>query len=110
MSWLSRVANRATRVPGVGSGRHITERAVAPYLRADFESFRIDLLGALHDLSCRIDEVERRVALVEEHQPPVLNAIASVNGNARLTRREMTEIRAHLDELEARVGARATVD
>ena len=86
--------------------RHVTERAVAPYLRADLHSLHQDLVAAVE----RIHAVEQRLDAIEEHMPAVLNAIVSTNGNARLTQRELTGLRDEVGALRQAVeGAERTV-
>lgn len=101
MARFTRFLRRATTLPGVPQARHVTERAVAPYLRADVQSLHHDLVDALE----RLGAVERRLDAIEEHMPAVLNAIVSTNGNARLTQRELTALREQVAELHREVGA-----
>ncbi len=87
-----------TRVPGVPEARHVTERAVAPYLRADLHSLHQDqillterLAGV--ELLCAntismLAAVRQTIDAIERHQPAVLNAVASTNGTARILRRD----------------------
>jgi hypothetical protein len=99
MSRLTKAVRRALRLPGVPEARHVAERAVAPYLRADLTSLHQTILEHNH----RLVDVEQKVNVaagvirdVERHQPAVLNAIASTNGTARLLRRELEDVRAVL--------------
>jgi phage shock protein A len=98
---FSSFVRRAARLPGVPQARHVTERAVAPYLRADLHSLHSDLVDALE----RIGRIEQRLDAIDEHMPAVLNAIVSTKGNARLTQREMTALRAEIAELRAATAA-----
>jgi SAM-dependent methyltransferase len=99
---------RLLRLPGVPEARHVTERAVAPYLRADLVSMHETQLEHNH----RLVEAEKTLhataaatADIERYQPAVLNAIASTNGTARLLRREQAElqekVRADTSRLDA---------
>jgi hypothetical protein len=90
-------------LPGVPQGRHVAERAFAPYLRADLESLHGDLLAACE----RVAVIEQRLRAIEEHMPAVLNAIVSTNGNARLVRREIEEVRGDVVALRAALGQAA---
>ena len=80
---------RVTTLPGVPQSRHVAERAVAPYLRADLTSLHQDLVAVID----RVGRIEERLDGIEQHMPMVLNAIVSTNGNARLVRREIEEVR-----------------
>ena len=106
MSKLAKLMRRAATLPGVPQGRHVAERAVAPYLRADVESLHRDLLEAVQ----RIGAVERRLDAIDENMPPVLNAVVSVNGNARVMRRELETVRTELGELRSTLDGKASVD
>ena len=94
---LKRFVRRATTLPGVPEARHVAERAVAPYLRADLHSLHQDLV----EVAERLNRLEHRLDAIEEHMPGVLNAIVSTNGNARLAQREMTALRDEVAELRA---------
>jgi hypothetical protein len=98
---FKRFVRRATTLPGVPQARHVTERAVAPYLRADLSSLHRDLVNALE----RLGDIERRLDAIEENMPAVLNAIVSTNGNARITQRELTSVRAELADVRATLDA-----
>ena len=98
---FKRFVRRATTLPGVPQARHVTERAVAPYLRADLRSLHRDLVDALD----RLGRIEQRLDAIEENMPAVLNAIVSTNGNARLTQRELTSLRAELADVRAALAA-----
>ena len=91
---------RLAALPGVPQGRHVAERAVAPYLRADLDSLHHDLLQAFD----RITVIEQRLDAIEENMPAVLNAVVSTNGNARLVRRELEDVRGAVDELRTALG------
>ena len=104
MSRLKNAVRRALRLPGVPEARHVAERAVAPYLRADLTSLHQTIL----ELNHRLTDAEQKVNVasgiirdVEHHQPAVLNAIASTNGTARLLRRELDATNAELENLRA---------
>jgi hypothetical protein len=96
MSRFSRFVRRATKTRGVAKARHLSERAVAPYLRADLTSLHHDLVETIE----RLNRLQERVDAIEEYQPAVLNAISSTNGNARLLRRELDGVRAELEALQ----------
>ena len=106
MSKLAKLTRRAATLPGVPQGRHVAERAVAPYLRADLEALHRDLLEAVE----RIGAVERRLDAIDENMPTVLNAVVSINGNARLVRRELETVRGELGELRSTLDGHASVD
>ena len=106
MSKLAKLMRRATTLPGVPQGRHVAERAVAPYLRADLDSLHRDLLAAVE----RIGAIERRLDAIDANMPTVLNAVVSVNGNARLTRRELESVRGEIGELRSTLDGKASVD
>jgi hypothetical protein len=91
-------------MPGVPQGRHVAERAVAPYLRADLESVRHDLREACE----RISSIEQRFQAIEDHMPAVLNAVVSTNGNARLLRREIEDVRGEVVALRTALGQSAS--
>ena len=115
MSAVSQYVRRLLRLPGVPQARHVTERAVAPYLRADLTSLHETQLQHNHRLA-HAEELVRSTAAatadIERHQPAVLNAIASSNGTARLLRREQAEldqlVRRELAELRDLVGREHT--
>jgi hypothetical protein len=106
MSKLAKLKRRAANLPGVPQGRHVAERAVAPYLRADVESLHRDLLEAVE----RIGAVERRLDAIDENMPTVLNAVVSINGNARLVRRELETVRGEIAGLRSVLDGEAQVD
>jgi hypothetical protein len=97
VSKLAGLMRRLTGLPGVPQGRHVAERAFAPYLRADLESLHGDLLAACE----RITSIEQRLEAIEEHMPAVLNAVVSTNGNARLVRREIEDVRTDVAALRS---------
>jgi hypothetical protein len=106
MSGLSRYVRRALRLPGVPEARHVTERAVAPYLRADLTSMHETLLEHNHRIGHAEQVVHASAAAVadlERYQPAVLNAIASTNGTARIVRRELGDVRAETAALADRI-------
>jgi SAM-dependent methyltransferase len=97
MSPVQQFVRRLLRLPGVPEARHVTERAVAPYLRADLTSMHATQLEHNHRLVHAeelLHSTAAATAEIERHQPAVLNAIASVNGTARLLRREQGELDA----------------
>jgi len=79
---------RLARLRGVPQSRHVVERAVAPYLRADLHSLHNTTL----ELNHRLTAVEAAISGIERHLPDVLNAITSTNGTTRVLRREFDEI------------------
>jgi Methyltransferase domain len=104
---------RVLRAPGVPQARHLAERAVAPYLRADVASIAADQARTATDQSTTAERVQRvdlttnhRLHLLEEamnslqtHMPAVLNAIASTNGTARQFARQHIELERQLAEI-----------
>jgi chromosome segregation ATPase len=93
---------RVTKLPGVPRSRHIAERAVAPYLRADLTSLHQQLLDTnerLDAVEAQLRELSTTVGSIEQYQPAVLNAISSTNGTARVLRRELESVRQHVTEL-----------
>src|SRR5689334_22262590 len=83
MSSIRTVFVRAARTPGVRKVRRTAGRFGAPGLNPEFEALRREIA----DTSARFDR----------HMPPVLNAIASTNGTARLLRREVDHQTQRLD-------------
>jgi ABC-type transporter Mla subunit MlaD len=82
--------------------RHVAERAVAPYLRADLSSLHLQLLETIERLDAveaQLRELNTTVGAIEQHQPAVLNAIASTNGTARILRRELESVREQVTAL-----------
>lgn len=108
MGRLKDVVRRITRVPGVPEARHVTERVVAPYLRADLQGIHADQIGmssridALHG---RLDTFSSRLDDMDQHMPLVLNAIASTNGTARLLRRELEHLEHREEQTAERLDA-----
>jgi hypothetical protein len=95
MSAVRQYVRRLLRLPGVPEARHVTERVVAPYLRADLMSLHETLLQHNHRLVHAEELLHSTAAAtsdIERHQPAVLNAIASSNGTARLLRREQADL------------------
>ena len=96
---MGRVRGRVrklTKAPGVPQARHIAERTVAPYLRADVHQLGLDHAQTVQRLSALEQKVQvlvNAVSALESHQPTILNAIASTNGTARLLARELNELR-----------------
>ncbi|HWM21282.1 MAG TPA: hypothetical protein VNO51_16430 [Ilumatobacteraceae bacterium] len=102
MSRLAKYLGRVTRLPGVPQSRHVAERTVAPYLRADLTALHRQLLDTIERLDvveAQLRELSTTVGAIEHHQPAVLNAIASTNGTARILRRELEVVRKHVTEL-----------
>lgn len=103
MSRLKNLLHRGTKLPGMPKARHITERAVAPYLRADLHSLHLDLISLAERLTALEDAnraLSTAVADIETHMPPVLNAIASTNGTARILRRDFDRLHTDVAGLE----------
>ncbi len=107
MGRLKAAVRRLTRVPGVPEARHVTERALAPYLRADLHEIHMSQIG----IAARIDQLERRseeihressdrLDDIDRHLPGVLNAIASTNGTARILRRELANVERSVAALQ----------
>lgn len=104
---------RVRKAPGVPQIRHITERATAPYLRADLHSLHQDLLrltDAIGALAGRHEHLAGVVNEMDQAQRPILNAIASSNGTARLLRRELEALRADVEQRLAAVADQAAAD
>jgi hypothetical protein len=102
VSRLAKYLGRVTRLPGVPQSRHVAERAVAPYLRADLTSLHHQLLETIERLEAveaQLRDLGTAVGAIEQHQPAVLNAIASTNGTARLLRRELEAVRQQVAAL-----------
>jgi hypothetical protein len=115
MSAVRQYVRRLLRLPGVPEARHVTERAVAPYLRADLTSLHETQLQHNHRLVHAEELLHSTAAAtadIERHQPAVLNAIASSNGTARLLRREQAElddlVRRELAEIRDLMGREHT--
>jgi chromosome segregation ATPase len=99
---LAKFMRRVTKLPGVPQSRHIAERAVAPYLRADLTSLHEELLATIERLDAveaQLRELVTTVGAIEQYQPAVLNAIASTNGTARVLRRELESMRQDVTAL-----------
>ena len=115
MAGLKSAIRRLTTLRGVPQARHVTERAVAPYLRHDVHSLHLDHIALVHRIEnleriaaeaagaaavTRVEEALRAqiaslahtIDQIERHQPAVLNAIASVNGTVRILRREFEAV------------------
>ena len=102
MSRLAKYLGRVARLPGVPQSRHVAERAVAPYLRADLTALHRQLLDTVERLDAveaQLRELSATVGAIEQHQPAVLNAIASTNGTARILRRELEIVQQHVTAL-----------
>src|SRR4051812_4059236 len=98
------------KAPGVPEARHVTERAVAPYLRADVHQLGLDhslTVGRLSALELKVQALVDSVAAIELHQPTILNSIASTNGTARLLARQVSELH---DVVKAQSITSASVD
>lgn len=114
MGRLKNMLRRVTRAPGVPTARHLTERAVAPYLREDLYSLHQGLLDTVRRLEVQEQHLAAEVLHntatrdavtdIERHMPSVLNAIASTNGTTRLLRREFELVRDDIAGLRAHVG------
>jgi ABC-type transporter Mla subunit MlaD len=99
---LAKFMRRVTKLPGVPQSRHVAERAVAPYLRADLTSLHQQLLATIERLDAveaQLRELVTTVGAIEQYQPAVLNAIASTNGTARVLRRELESVRQDVTAL-----------
>jgi molybdopterin-biosynthesis enzyme MoeA-like protein len=99
---LAKLLRRVTTLPGVPQSRHVAERAVAPYLRADLTSLHQQLLATIERLDAveaQLRELVATVGAIEQYQPAVLNAISSTNGTARVLRRELEAVRQHVTAL-----------
>ncbi len=115
MARIKAMARRATKAPGVPQARHLAERTVAPYLRADLQSLNDGLTVTAQRTDTqdlRILELQRGIAQshaavrsLEDHMPAVLNAINSTNGTSRLLRRELTATREKGESNDAAVQA-----
>jgi hypothetical protein len=110
MGRVKEALRRVTKWPGVPQTRHLAERTVAPYLRADVHQIALDqsLTGQRlfeltqtveHLRQLQVPELQAAVRALEVHQPTVLNAIASANGTARLLARETDGLRLLITEL-----------
>jgi hypothetical protein len=114
---MRRLVRALTRLPGVARARQLIEKAVAPYVRADIHRHRLELdavrqrIGELeewlrglgdeiHGRDVPIAELRAAVADLERHLPPVLNAIASTNGAARVLARRLDEVAARQPDPE----------
>ncbi len=101
MGRLAKSVRKLTKAPGVPKARHVTERVVAPFLRADLHQLNLDHRQTAE----RVTTLEQKVESMMGSQPSVLNAISSTNGTARLLAREIAAgdeaIRA---ELQTHVG------
>lgn len=85
---LRPIASKIARRPAVGRVRRSAALFVAPFYH--------ERISALHD---RLNQHDGRIYTLEQHMPSVLNAIASVNGSARLLRREMEQRTSHISAL-----------
>ncbi|MCU1500245.1 MAG: hypothetical protein JWM47_4198 [Acidimicrobiales bacterium] len=110
MSGLRNMVRRVTKSPGVPQARHLAERSVAPYLRADVHQLAIDHEENHHritELQLRVEELARALGEIEGTQPQVLNAVASTGGTARTLARAIetgdaairAEMRPHIDAI-----------
>ena len=96
MSRVKNMVRKLLQMPGVPQARHVAEKAVTPHVTAQ-----------VHALTVGYAELERKVDAVWEHQPAVLNAIASTNGTARILVRQFQEgdervlaqMRPHIDTI-----------
>ncbi len=114
MGILRRTTRRATKAPGVPQARHVAERAVAPYLRADLHALGLEHTATTARLADLEQKVEHLVLVVrgdgerlngiEQHMPTVLNAIASSNGTARLLARDVGDLRRELADVSTAVA------
>jgi hypothetical protein len=117
MGLLTRALKPLRRAPGVPEARHLAERAVAPYLRADLHQLHATLLEAVGRLEAleaanhQVTHAQRlsadAIVRIEANQPAVLSAIASTNGTSRLVRRELDAVRGELDEVRKVAGGDA---
>ena len=88
---------RLRSMPGVPKIRHAAERVLAPYLRAD-----------LHRVEAEVHRLREAVDNLERHIDPVLHAVSSANGTARLMRREVDELRQLINTQPPDTGIDAT--
>jgi hypothetical protein len=93
MGRVKRGLRKLTRSPGVPQARHIAERSVAPYLRADLHQLVLDHAAVEHRLTAVQMKVDGLAQALDSHMPAVLNAIASTNGTARILSRETDGLR-----------------
>jgi hypothetical protein len=97
---LERLRARIRRLPGVPQSRHVAERAVAPYLRADLHSLHQDFIVVADRVTVAradLDELRRAVADIESNMPAVLNAISSMNGASRMVKRQLDALGGDVD-------------
>jgi hypothetical protein len=94
---------KLTKSPGVPQARHIAERSVAPYLRADVHQLALDHASAMERLTSLELKADGLLQGLDAHMPAVLNAIASSNGTARLLARETQGLRQRIDDVGQRI-------
>src|SRR5688500_17027823 len=118
MAGLKSALRKMARLRGVPQARHVAERAVAPYLRADVHSLNLDhvsLVQRIENLERVLADTDARISSqiagmahaideIERHQPAVLNAITSVNGTVRILRREFEAV-AQLADTSSQASA-----
>jgi len=102
---LNRLRTRLRGVPGLPQARHVAEKAIAPYLRADLHAVNLDLIAHRAAHGAFVDETRVRLDVIEGSQPVVLNAISSTNGTSRLLRREVDAVRDDVAAMRGRVDA-----
>jgi hypothetical protein len=115
---MSRIADRLRRLtglPGVPQARHVAERSVAPYLRADLHTLATDHEATVQRLAALEIKVDQLLAMhlqsadalnqIAVHQPTILNAIASTNGTTRLLTREVGALREAVADSRDRAEA-----
>jgi hypothetical protein len=113
MGKTRRFLRRLAKARGVPQARHIAERSIAPYVRADLHELWLSHVGVVDHLTALQQVVDRLQAQVhgaavllqsmETHQPMILNAIASTNGTTRILSRETARIAARETALKAAI-------
>lgn len=111
MSGLVKRLRGLAKAPGVPRARHLAERSVAPYVRDQVSRLGVDhglTVERLGSLEIKVDgilgqlrDLEGRIQGLERHMPPVLNAISSANGEARLLARRFAEVESQVGSLAA---------
>ncbi len=95
---------KLTHLPGVLKARHLAEVAVTPHVRGELaeaqaQAVRTDHL--IHDHAARVEATlyahESSLRDLLATQPVVLNAISSTNGVARMSQRQIDQLRNELE-------------
>jgi hypothetical protein len=115
MTDIGKAIRKATSAPGVPKARHVAERTVAPYLRADLHQLHLDhaaTVERLLQLEVKVEllhhalgEYADRLGSIERHQPALLNALASMNGTARVLSRRVDDLEHGAEARAAAVSA-----